>query len=362
MALELRNVTKSVGSEQHIHETSLRFETGQFNTLLGATNAGKSTLIRLMAGLDRPSSGDVWMDEEKVTGVSPQKRNIALVHQFFVNYPHMTVFENIASPLKVQRLAASEIEGRVEEAANVLQLGPMLKRYPQELSGGQQQRTALARAIVKESKAIFLDEPLANLDYKLREELREQLPDILSGRGTVVVYATSEPTEALLLGGTTALLHEGRVVQVGPTAATYRSPASMTAAKVFSDPPINLAPVTKVGQEMSLNDLRWRLSGRAAELPDGSYTMGIRPHFVTPSEPIRSSSVPFEGEVRITELSGSESIAHFDLGDLTWVSQSPGVHPYRVGEAHDFHLIPEQCLYFDQSGALVAMGDHHGPH
>ncbi len=360
MTLELRNVTKNVGGEAHIHETSLSLEPGGFNVLLGATNAGKSTLIKLMSGLERPTTGEVWVDGQNVTGLSPQKREIALVHQFFVNYPHMTVFENIASPLRVRRMSRSEIEGRVEEAANLLQLGPMLKRRPQELSGGQQQRTALARAIVKESKAIFLDEPLANLDYKLREELRDQLPDLLSGRGTVVVYATSEPTEALLLGGNTALVHEGRIVQFGPTSQTYRSPNTKIAAKVFSAPPINLAPVTKRGDVMWMGTATsWNVFGAVAGLADGPYTVGIRPHHVTLLPP-DDVSVAIRGRVQITELSGSESVAHIDVGGHTWVSLSTGVHPYRVGEEHEFHMIPGQCFYFSADGNLAAKGRSHG--
>lgn len=359
MTLELRTVTKKVGAETHIYETSVAFDSGRFNILLGATNAGKSTLIKLMAGLEKPTSGEIWCDGENVTGVSPQKRNIALVHQFFVNYPHMTVFDNIASPLRVQGIARSELEARVEEAANILQLGPMLKRRPQELSGGQQQRTALARAIVKDSKAIFLDEPLANLDYKLREELREQLPELLGGRGTIVVYATSEPADALLLGGFTALIHEGRITQAGGTTEIYRTPTNLTSARVFSDPPINLAPVSKTGDRMRLGaELTWPLSGSAAALPDGSYTVGIRPHFVTPTEP-RETSVALNGRVQITELSGSESIAHFALGDRTWVSLAAGIHPYRVGEERVFHMRPEQCFYFAEDGQLAAKGRGH---
>ncbi|MDX1401200.1 MAG: ABC transporter ATP-binding protein [Kiloniellales bacterium] len=359
MSLELRNVTKKVGADMHIYETTVSFDVGRFNILLGATNAGKSTLIKLMAGLEKPTSGEIRVDGENVTGVNPQKRNIALVHQFFVNYPHMTVFENIASPLRVQGIARSELKDRVEEAANILQLGPMLNRRPQELSGGQQQRTALARAIVKESKAIFLDEPLANLDYKLREELREQLPELLSGRGTVVVYATSEPTEALLLGGFTALIHEGRITQAGGTAEIYRTPSNLTSARVFSDPPINLAPVTKQGDEMVLGDeLRWTVFKDAAALRDGRYTVGIRPHFVTPTQP-DDPSVMLHGRVQITELSGSESIAHFSLGDKTWVSLAAGVHAYKVGELHQFHMIPGQCFYFDEKGDLAAKGRDH---
>ena len=357
MALELKQVTKNVGADRHIYETSLVFEPGGFNILLGATNAGKSTLIKLMAGLERPTSGEIWVDGQNVTGVNPQKRNIALVHQFFINYPHMTVYENIASPLRVA--GVSDIDRRVREAADVLQLGPMLDRKPQELSGGQQQRCALARAIVKESKAIFLDEPLANLDYKLREELRDQLPEILGERGTVVVYATSEPTEALMLGGHTALLHAGRVTQFGPTPEIYRAPSDLTSARVFSDPPMNLAPVEKRGNEMHLAALSWPVEGSAAQLADGQYTVGIRPHHILPTKP-DGASIQIDGTVEITELSGSESVAHFELGAQSWVSLSPGTHPYRIGESHDFHMIPSACYYFDGSGNLAGTGGAHG--
>ena len=353
MALELRDASLRVGAETYLHPTSLKFETGAFNILLGATGAGKSTLIRLMAGLERTTSGEVWAEGRDVTGLSPQKRKISLVHQFFVNYGHMTVFENIASPLRVTGVPKSEIAGRVEAAADLLKLRPMLGRHPQELSGGQQQRTALARAIVKESTAIFLDEPLANLDYKLREELREQLPEILEGRGTVVVYATSEPTEALLLGGRTALVHEGRVVQFGPTAESYHAPSKLTSARVFSDPPINTTPATKSGRRIELPGAAWEATGAAADLPDGSYTLAVRPHHVVPSPP-EATSVPLSGRVRITELTGSESIAHFDVGDRLWVSQSAGVHSYRIGEEHRFHLLSDRCFYYDADGRLAA--------
>ena len=359
MALELRNVTKTVGAETHIFDTSLTFEKGGFNILLGATNAGKSTLIKVMSGLEKPTTGEVWVDGENVTGQSPQKRGIALVHQFFVNYPHMSVYENIASPLRVQRMDKSEIDRRVREAADILQLGPMLSRRPQELSGGQQQRTALARAIVKEANAIFLDEPLANLDYKLREELREQLPDLLADRGTVVVYATSEPSEALLLGGRTALVHEGRVTQFGGTTDIYRAPSNLTAARVFSDPPINLASVEKRGAQIQLGALSWQAEGSAASLADGPYTVGIRPHHVTPRPPV-AASVPITGAVQITELSGSESVAHFDVEGATWVSQASGIHPYQIGEEHEFHMIPDQCFYFAPDGTLAARGTSRG--
>jgi len=356
MALELRQVSKKIGAETHIFETSLKLEPGGFNVLLGATNAGKSTLIKMMAGLEKPTSGEVWMDGKNVTGVSPQKRNISMVHQFFMNYPHMTVFENIASPLRVAGVAKSEISGRVQEAADILQLGPMLKRMPEELSGGQQQRTALARAIVKESKAVFLDEPLANLDYKLREELRDQLPELFAGRGAIVVYATSEPGEALLLGGHTGLMHQGRVVQFGTTKDVYGNPSLKTAAAVFSDPPINTTQVTKSGVDIRLNDqVSWSATGTATELADGEYSMSVRPHFVTPMA-MPGADVEIEGIVEITELSGSESVAHFRVDDEIWLAVSAGVHPYDIGRRQVFHLDPRECFYFDAAGNLAAKG------
>lgn len=354
MTLELRRVTLRVGGEIHIHETSLELAAEGFNVLLGATNAGKTSLIKLMAGLEKPTSGEVWLNGRDVTDLIPRRRNVSLVHQFFINYPNMTVFENIASPLRIARLDRAEIERRVTEAAELLRLEPMLKRRPHELSGGQQQRTALARAIVKHSDLVLLDEPLANLDYKLREELRDQLPDLFAGRAAVVVYATSEPSEALLLGGRTATVSEGRVTQFGPTSECYRSPDDLTTARVFSDPPINAAPVEKRGAEIVLLDrVRWPATGAAAEMADGRYTFGLRPHFVTP-ERTGEGQVPLEGVVQITELSGSESVAHFAAGNQTWVAQSDGVHPYRLGQSHAFYLDVSRALYFGADGRRVA--------
>lgn len=355
MTLQITNLSKEVAGKVHIKPTTLTLETGHFNVLLGETGAGKTSLIKMMAGLDPIASGQILMDGDDVTHLSTQKRNISLVHQFFVNYPHMTVYDNIASPLKVAGMAKSEIQGRVEEAADILQLRPMLNRRPHELSGGQQQRTALARAIAKESRAVFLDEPLANLDYKLREELREQLPALFAGRGAVVVYATSEPEEALLLGGYTGLMDDGHVVQFGRTAEIYRAPGSLMAAAVFSDPPINTAPVTKTGDQINMGDVAWSAKGNAASLADGSYTVAVRPHHVTP-QPSAENIIPLSGTVLVTELSGSESSAHFRLPQADWVSLAHGVHPYEIGRDHPFFLNPDACFYFAPDGSRVTGG------
>ena len=353
MTVELKQASKVIRGITHIKPTSLLLEAGHFNVLLGQTGSGKTSLIKLMAGLDPLYSGQIFMNGIEVSKLSPQKRNISLVHQFFVNYPQMTVFENIASPLRVAGMSLSEIEGRVEEAANILQLRPMLNRRPHELSGGQQQRCALARAIAKESQTVFLDEPLANLDYKLREELREQLPELFAGRGAVVVYATSEPEEALLLGGRTALMEDGAVIQFGDTPDIYRAPRNLAAARVFSDPPINITRVIKKGRYAELmNGSRWVLNGKVADLVDGEYIMAIRPHHVTP-DPCGTDSIEVQGTVLVTELSGSDSSAHFEMDSDSWVSLAHGVHRYQVGQKHQFYVDVSHAFYFDQDGRLV---------
>jgi len=353
MKLELRDISKRVGAEVHIHETSLVLESGAFNVLLGATNAGKTTLMKLMAGLDIPTSGQVFYDGVDMTKAPPQKRNISFVHQFFINYPHLSVRDNITSPLRLAKVSAAEIQRRLDETADLLRLGPMLDRRPHELSGGQQQRCALARAIIKDSSVVFLDEPLANLDYKLREELRAELPGIFSNRGAIVVYATSEPAEALMLGGRTAAMSEGHISQFGQTADVYRTPLNLTSAQVFSDPPLNVAQVEKRDGRIHLSkDFSWAARGIAEKLTDGHYTIGIRPHFVRPNADA-NASIPLHGVVKVTELSGSESVAHFQINGDVWVSQSEGLHPYNVGEQHDFYIDDTRCFFFGADGQVL---------
>lgn len=354
MTLELRNVVKRAGAETHIYETSLKFRDDGFNILLGTTLSGKTSLMQLMAGLERPTTGEIWFDGKNVTNVPVQKRNVSMVHQQFINYPNFSVFENIASPLKVARLPRAEIDRRVEQVADLLKLSPMLGRRPSELSGGQQQRTALARALVKDADVVLLDEPLANLDYKLREELRDELPKLFRDRGCTVVYATTEPTEALLLGGHTATLHEGRVTQFGETAKVYRQPTDLASAMVFSDPPINSAAVTKKGDRFVLNDqVSWQAEESQRGLSDGSYIVAIRPHHVTPVDH-GANAVRVDGKVLVTELSGSESVVHFELGGGTWISQSHGIHAFNVGDHASFYVNTGRCMYFGQDYERLA--------
>ena len=224
MSICLESVSMVSMGESIINDVSLTVERGSMNVLLGPTQAGKTTLMRLMAGLDKPTSGRILVDGKDATGVPVRERSVAMVYQQFMNYPSLSVYENIASPLRVAKLKSDEIDRRVLKVARLLGLESMLDRLPHQLSGGQQQRTAIARAIVKDADLVLLDEPLANLDYKLREELREELPSILQQAGAILVYATAEPLEALLLGGITATLSEGRVIQCGPTPQVYHRP------------------------------------------------------------------------------------------------------------------------------------------
>ncbi len=352
MSLELKRVEKKIGQDTHIYRTDLTFQKNTINILLGSTLAGKTTLMQIMAGLDKPTNGEIWFDGKNVTGQAVQKRNVSMVYQQFINYPNFTVFDNIASPLKITGINPDEIKKRVGDIADLLKLSGMLNKKPNELSGGQQQRTALARALVKDSGLILLDEPLANLDFKLREELREELPKLFENRDCIVVYATTEPSDALLIGGNTATLLEGKVIQYGKTIEVYNKPKNLISAKVFSDPPMNISEVQKNGDSFSLlkDTVKW--SAKNTNLKDGKYKVGIRPHNITTYKE-GNNSVEIKGKILISELSGSESLIHFRNENLDWVSLSNGTHQMNVGQEAKLYMNTDEFLYFDESNNLV---------
>jgi glycerol transport system ATP-binding protein len=353
MQLELRNVCKKVGDHFHIEDVSLTLCAGSLNILLGPTLAGKTSLMRLMAGLDQPTSGSVHIDGRNVTGVAVQKRNVAMVYQQFINYPNLSVFENIASPLRLAKVSPAEITARVHKVARLLKLEPMLKRLPQELSGGQQQRTALARALVKEAELVLLDEPLANLDYKLREELREELPKIFSATGAIFVYATTEPSEALLLGGNTVALHHGRVAQFGATLEVFQRPRNLIAAQTLSDPPLNLLPVTKLGNRILYKShVEIPLLGPLPQLPDDHYTIAFRPHHLYLQQP-SPRAIAVKAKVAVTEITGSESFVHVDVAGVRWVLLASGIHDIDVEEIIEIFMDPGKFYVFDKHDQLV---------
>jgi glycerol transport system ATP-binding protein len=356
MSLVLDHVGKTAGAETHIADVSLSLERGSLNVLLGATLAGKTSLMRLMAGLDAPTTGRILVDGKDVTGWPVQRRSVAMVYQQFINYPSFTVYENIASPLRVVRLPRHEIESRVKEAARLLQLEPYLDRKPLNLSGGQQQRTAIARALVKRADLVLLDEPLANLDYKLREELREELPRVFAASGAIFVYATTEPSEALLLGGNTATLFEGQVTQFGPTPQVYRQPHDITTARVFSDPPLNTLTAYKTGSVIALStggDIR--AAGVFAMVPDGAYTVGFRAHHLALASG-SDDAIAIPATVSVAEITGSESFVHLDAGHHRFVALVPGVKRLEPGSPVTGFLDPRRLFLFHESGRLAGTG------
>ena len=353
MSLRLQGVTKTVDGETHIHPVDLELQKGTMNVLLGPTLSGKTSLMRLMAGLDKPDSGKIFWDGEDVTGLRVQDRDIAMVYQQFVNYPTMSVFENIASPLKLQKRSKQEIAGKVREMAELLQLTPVLDRRPDEISGGQQQRCAIARALVKDVGLVLMDEPLANLDYKLREELRIEIPRLFSASGSIFVYATTEPEEALMLGGNTATLWEGRVTQFGPSTEVYRRPADEITARVYSDPPMNLMPVLKrSGIVRFPNGQTARSENELASMPDGEYRAGFRAHQLEFGDD-HAGKVSFEAKITATELTGSETFVHCKVEGQSWVGLIPGPHVYQPGQTIQVGVRPEDIFYFGQDGRLA---------
>jgi glycerol transport system ATP-binding protein len=354
MSVELVNVSRLVDGVPTIHDVSMKLERGTLSVLLGPTLSGKTSIMRLLAGLDKPASGRVLVDGKDVTGVDVRQRSVAMVYQQFINYPTLTVHENIASPLRVQGKPRGEIEKRVHEAARLLKLEPYLDRTPLQLSGGQQQRTAIARALVKGADLVLLDEPLANLDYKLREELRTELPRIFEASGAIFVYATTEPTEALLLGGRTVCMWEGEVLQAGETPLVYRRPDTLRVAQVFSDPPLNVVGIEKKnGSVQYAGGVQAPAAGLYARLDDGAYRVGFRAHQleIANGNPGRHA---FHATVTVTEITGSESFVHLHRDASNWVAVLPGIHEYQPGDVLDAVLDPDNVFVFDATGRLVA--------
>ncbi|RLB93905.1 MAG: ABC transporter [Deltaproteobacteria bacterium] len=353
MSITIENISLSVNKEIYLKDISLNFDSGSKNILLGRTLAGKTSLLRILAGLDRPSKGKILVDNKDVTGVSVRKRNISMVYQQFINYPSFTIYDNIASPLKVAGMGKSMIDSRVREAAEMLHLEDMLDRMPGELSGGQQQRCAIARALVKDTNLLLLDEPLVNLDYKLREELQIDLQDIFAQRNAIVVYTSTEPSEALKLGGNIVILDKGRVLQNGITSEVFHKPATIKVAEVFSDPPINLinchvkGSVFHLGQNVTIP-----LTGHMKSLASGNYIAGIRSNHLY-LNPQNKTDTAIEAILDLAEINGSETFFHVNYAGTKLVVQEVGIYSKKINSKILFYLDPASLFVFSKSGELI---------
>jgi len=285
---------------------------------------------------------------------------VAMVYQQFINYPSLTVADNIASPLRLRGGKRADIDAAVRAMAARLRIDHLLERLPAELSGGQQQRVALARALVKQAPLVLLDEPLVNLDYKLRESLRDELAGLFAEGRSTVVYATTEPAEALLLGGHTAVLDAGELLQYGPTAEVFHRPASLRVARAFSDPPMNLFAAEREAGGLRLPGglfLPRALPEAAAcaPAPDASrqtLTAGIRAGAFRLAP--RPGDVALPGTVALAEISGSDTFLHLDTAAGSIVAQLPGVHRHALQAPLTLHVDPADTYAFDAAGWLLA--------
>ncbi len=348
MQLSLEGVSKKVGAQTWLYEMGIAPQPGAVTVLLGATQAGKTSLMRIMAGLDVPTQGRVKVDGVDVTGQPVRERNVAMVYQQFINYPSLKVRDNIASPLKLR--GEKNMAHKVQALAEKLHIEMFLDRFPAELSGGQQQRVALARALAKAAPLMLLDEPLVNLDYKLREELRDELSALFAAGESTVVYATTEPGEALLLGGYTAVMDAGELLQYGPTAEVFHRPKSLRVARAFSDPPMNLVTAQAMagGVQLQAGPLL------ALDVPPtaaGSLTVGLRASALRVQQ--RPGDVALTGHVELAEISGSDTFVHVStpIGEL--VAQLTGVHYFELGTALTLYFHATQAYVFDGQGALL---------
>ncbi|MFE3448923.1 ABC transporter ATP-binding protein [Nonomuraea sp. NPDC059194] len=331
--------------------------------LLGPLGAGKSTLMRVMAGLQPLTTGRVIVKGKDVSAISVRKRSVAFVYQQFINYPSLTVHENIASPLRLDSAFPNkDVDRRVREVAELMGLGDLLDRRPAELSGGQQQRTAIARALARPVDVLLLDEPLANLDYKLREQLRGDLRRRFAGSPSVVVYSTADPAEALGFAAPTVVLGEGRVQHVGDAADMYDRPPTLAVAAALSDPPLNLLPGI-------VRDGRIECMGASVPAPREYATgrhvvLGVRPHQVSIDSAV-VGALAFPAEIRLAEVTGSATFLHLLLrGDRHLVAQVKGTRPVTPGEPATAYVDPAHVLVFDEAGARLTAGSTTGvdPH
>ena len=354
MSLKIQQLCSSVDSTAHLQDISLQFDTDSFNVLLGPAQAGKTSLLRLIAGLDRPTSGRMILNGEDITETDVRKRDVAFVYQEFVNYPTLTVYENIASPLRVRSEDPKRIDRTVNNIAELLGIDSVLDRYPPSLSGGQQQRVAIARALAKDAEVVLLDEPLANLDYKLREDLRRELPRLFKDRGKIVIYATTDPNEAFLLGGSTIVLDEGAAKQVGLARDIFDAPVSLSAARIMSEFPLNmLRGRIEDSRCVAGSGIEFTLPEHMHSLPEGEYTLGFRAEKFA-FEDGMPGSVKFDAKVTVTEITGNESIVHLEFAGVSGVAVIGGTVALEAGDTITTYLDPNWLFVFDAAGQTIA--------
>ena len=334
--IELTDVRKSFDTTEVIHGVDLSVAHGRFAVVVGPSGCGKSTLLRMVAGLEDVTGGSIRIGGRDVTGVEPKDRNVAMVFQNYALYPHLTVARNIAFGLELRGTPKDEIRRRVERAADILHLGGLLERKPRQLSGGQRQRVAMGRAIVREPDVFLFDEPLSNLDAKLRVTMRLEIKRLHEELGATSLYVTHDQVEAMTMGDVLVVMNGGHVEQIGAPLEVYERPASTFVASFIGSPPMNFLAAEVAGREALFGDRRLALAGHDA--PSGRATLGIRPeHLVVDPE-----TACLHLSVRMVEPQGAETIVHGVALDSPFTVRLPGIH----------HIRPHEIL------PLAARGEH----
>lgn len=313
--VELKNVVKKYDTKTIINDISLFIKDKEFLVLVGSSGCGKSTIMRMIAGLEDITDGEIFIDGKCVNNVHPKDRDIAFVFQNYALYPHMTVYENIAFPLKMRNYSKKEIEEKVLEAAKILDLEPYLKRKPKQLSGGQRQRVALGRAIVRNPKVFLMDEPLSNLDAKLRVQMRSEIKKLHEKLQTTFIYVTHDQTEALTMGDRIVVLDKGKIQQVDEPEKIYNSPANMFVGGFLGSPSMNFIPAKLKNNEIVLNGTRIEMTKAQHSALNGrtEFIIGIRPEKMDVIFDGGEDIYEIAAKVDISEMLGSEKIVYFDV-------------------------------------------------
>ena len=324
--LEIQNLKIEPQSKAFSHE----FKQATKTVVLGRNDSGKTNLLRFLAGLSSPAKGCLKLNEKNITNTGAQNRSVALVVQHFVNYPNWNVKQNIISPMLPKGLSKQEQDKKAANIAEKMGLGELLDRMPNELSGGQQQRLAIARALAKEAQVLLLDEPFANLDYKLRELIAFELQELLAEQGTMVIYATSSPREAFAMGNEILLLANQQKLQAGPILDLYQNPISKEAADLFSEPSVNVIPAS---------------SGQISH----AQLTAVRPEHVRIANEISSDEeTHFKFTVRATETTGDETILHGKVEDVDWVIRRSGMISISAGDTVSVSVHKKDLLIFQE--------------
>ena len=349
MNLIAENLSYKPDEQFHLNEVSFNFKKGNIYTILGRTLSGKTTLLKTIAGLLTPDKGEMKFEDKDFLKVPVWERNIAMVYQQFINYPHLNVFENVAFPLKQRKVDINEINDLVLKSLKSVGLEGYEKRKIQELSGGQQQRVSLARSLVKNAEILLLDEPLVNLDYKLREQLREEFKNIFSqglSEDSIVIFSTTDPREAMELNGEVIVLDEGKVLQVGPAKEIFENPKTLKVAEISNDPPMNILKANIESNKIRFEGIEIDIPNHLSSLKDKNFNLGIR------ASDIELSEKGFEFEVELAEISGSETLLHLIRGSAKIITSIEEVMNFNIHDKVKIDFKINKLYAFKESGIL----------